>query len=105
MNLNAAQAAKYLGYKVKTLQKWDREGKLVAGRTVTGRRVYTEEQLEEFLGRKTQQESSLPVEKQEVLLEMSNLVQGFSSLLQDLREHSRKVQEVLLSVLPKGKVQ
>jgi excisionase family DNA binding protein len=104
MNLTAAQAAKYLGYKVKTLQKWDREGKLVAGRTVTGRRVYTEEQLEEFLGRKTKKESSLPVEKQEVLLEMSNLVQGFSSLLQDLREHSRKVQEVILSSGSKAKV-
>lgn len=52
---NIAQAAKYLGFKVKTLQKWDREGRLVpAYRTKTNRRVYTQSQLDEFLGQRTQ---------------------------------------------------
>ena len=53
---NTAEAAKLLGFKVKTLQKWDREGRLVpAYRTPTNRRVYTESQLNEFIGRQTEQ--------------------------------------------------
>ena len=52
---NIAQAAKYLGFKVKTLQKWDREGRLIpAYRTKTNRRVYTQSQLDEFIGLRTQ---------------------------------------------------
>ena len=52
---NTAEAAKYLGFKVKTLQKWDREGRLVpAYRTPTNRRVYTQSQLDDFIGRQTQ---------------------------------------------------
>ena len=46
---NITQAAKILGFKVKTLQKWDREGRLVpAYRTPTNRRVYTESQLRKY---------------------------------------------------------
>ena len=52
---NAAEAAKYLGFKVKTLQKWDREGRLIpAYRTKTNRRVYTQSQLDEFIGLRVQ---------------------------------------------------
>ena len=52
---NTAEAAKYLGFKVKTLQKWDREGRLIpAYRTKTNRRVYTQSQLDEFIGMRTQ---------------------------------------------------
>ena len=42
-------AAKYLGYRPNTLQKWDREGKLKARRTPTNRRYYTQEQLDNWL--------------------------------------------------------
>jgi excisionase family DNA binding protein len=48
--MTITQAARYLGYKVKTLQKWDREGTLKSTRTPTNRRVYTQEQLDSFLG-------------------------------------------------------
>ena len=49
---NITQAALYLGFKVKTLQKWDREGRLVPQyRTPTNRRVYTQSQLDDFIGR------------------------------------------------------
>jgi putative resolvase len=37
--------AKNIGVSVKTLQRWDREGKLPAKRTVSGRRYYSEEDL------------------------------------------------------------
>lgn len=50
-----SQAAKILGFKVGTLQKWDREGKLKpAFRTKTNRRMYTEAQLLDFLGSVTE---------------------------------------------------
>lgn len=39
------QFAEMTGYAVKTLQKWDRDGKLVPLRTPTNRRLYTDEHL------------------------------------------------------------
>ena len=38
--------AEQVGVSVKTLQRWDKAGKLVAHRTITDRRYYTEKQLE-----------------------------------------------------------
>lgn len=44
--LSASEFAKRAGVSVKTLQRWDREGRLKpAGRTPTNRRYYTEDQL------------------------------------------------------------
>jgi len=44
------QAARLLGITVKSLQRWDREGRLVpAARTASNRRRYTESQLRAFL--------------------------------------------------------
>lgn len=45
-----SQAAEKLYVSVKTLQRWDREGKLVAKRTPSNRRYYTETQLNEARG-------------------------------------------------------
>jgi excisionase family DNA binding protein len=47
--LTISQAAGKMGVHVKTLQRWDREGKLVGRRTTTGRRYYTQEQVDEYL--------------------------------------------------------
>lgn len=47
---NISEAAEIMGVSVKTLQRWDREGKLVANRTPTNRRFYTENQLKELEG-------------------------------------------------------
>lgn len=45
------QAAKLLGVTVKTIQRWEREGRLIpAARSDSNRRVYTESQLQEFRG-------------------------------------------------------
>lgn len=46
---NITKAAEILNVSVKTLQRWDREGKLVAGRTPSNRRYYTEEQINEII--------------------------------------------------------
>ena len=51
--MNTAQAAQYIGRAVKTMQRFDREGILrPSGRTPTNRRVYTVDQLNQFLGQK-----------------------------------------------------
>jgi predicted site-specific integrase-resolvase len=48
--MGTAQAAKLLGTTVKTLQRWEREGRLVpAARSTSNRRRYTESQLRVFL--------------------------------------------------------
>lgn len=49
MVLKPKEVAKLLGVTVKTLQRWDREGILVAYRTPTNRRFYKEEQIKEYL--------------------------------------------------------
>ena len=49
--MSTGEAATYLGRSVKTLQRWDRESTLSpSARTKTGRRAYTQAQLDEFLG-------------------------------------------------------
>lgn len=51
VTMSSAQAARLLGVAVKTMQRWDREGRLVpVGHTQSNRRVYTEAQLREFIG-------------------------------------------------------
>jgi DNA-binding transcriptional MerR regulator len=42
--------AKLVGVVPKTLQRWDREGRLKAQRTVTNQRYYTDEDLTVVLG-------------------------------------------------------
>lgn len=49
--MKLSQAAEYVGASPTTLQRWDRQGKLSAQRTGTGRRYYTKDQLDKFLGR------------------------------------------------------
>lgn len=47
--LTSHEVARLLGVNIKTVQRWDREGRLKpAGRTDTGRRYYTEDQILAF---------------------------------------------------------
>ncbi|ACD82395.1 Transposon IS605 OrfB [Methylacidiphilum infernorum V4] len=49
--MSTGRAAKLLGVLVKTMQRWEREGRLIpAVRTDSNRRLYTESQLRDFLG-------------------------------------------------------
>ena len=47
---STGEFAKLINKNVKTLQLWDRTGKLIAGRTITGRRFYTEKDLLTYKG-------------------------------------------------------
>ena len=42
------EMAELLGVTVRTLQRWDKAGNLIAYRTPTNRRYYTQDQLEEY---------------------------------------------------------
>ena len=42
--------AKLIGKSVRTVQRWDKDGLLVAKRSVTGRRFYTHAQYQETMG-------------------------------------------------------
>jgi putative resolvase len=49
--MNTGKAAKLLGVTVKTLQRWEREGRLIpVGRTDSNRRLYTLSQIQTFIG-------------------------------------------------------
>lgn len=50
MPLTITEAAAFLGRHIKTLQLWDRTGKLKAFRSATGRRYYEEADLRTFSG-------------------------------------------------------
>lgn len=49
---NVAEFAKLLGVTVKTLQRWDREGRLVPLRSPGNRRLYTDDHLKQIFGDK-----------------------------------------------------
>src|SRR5579862_4222430 len=49
--ITTGKAAKLLGITVKTLQRWEREGKLIPiARTINNRRLYTVSQIRNFIG-------------------------------------------------------
>ena len=50
--------AKMIGRSVKTLQRWDRDGILVAKRTPTNRRYYTEEDCQWYRDWETDRKST-----------------------------------------------
>lgn len=57
--------ARLIGRSVKTLQRWDRQGILVAGRTPTNRRYYTHTQYLQYRGLVSQEGGSLDAARQE----------------------------------------
>lgn len=48
--------AEMIGVSVKTLQRWDKSGKLKAHRTPTDRRFYTQEQYTQYMSTSTVEE-------------------------------------------------
>lgn len=53
MNIyNVTEFARLVGVTVKTLQRWDRQGILVAKRSPTNRRLYDDDDLKKATGRR-----------------------------------------------------
>ena len=58
-NYKPKEFAELLNVSVKTLQRWDRDKVLIAKRTLTDRRFYTEEQLQQYLKKSDKNDESL----------------------------------------------
>lgn len=58
---NVSEFAELVGVSVKTLQRWDRESRLVPYRTPTNRRVYTDEHLAEIFGERKRRDKKTVV--------------------------------------------
>ena len=54
-----SEFAQKVGVTVHTVQRWDREGRLVAKRTLSNRRYYTDEDLQQVLGTSPQKDQQM----------------------------------------------
>src|SRR5712692_11151213 len=88
-----------IGRKVKTLQKWDREGTRKAHRSPTNRRYYTHDQYLEYRGLKAAEQGLSVVYARVSSLgqkpDLANQVKALSSYCQD---HHIKVDEWLQDI-------
>lgn len=116
--------AKRLGVSVKTLQRWDREGILVAKRNPNNRRYYTENQYLEYIGssnknnRKTIAYTRVSNNNQKDDLQnqitfIRNYVNAKGEILDDviqdigsgLNYNRKHWNDLLLNQIPKGKIE
>ena len=118
------EMAKRLNVSVKTLQRWDREGILVAKRTPTNRRYYTEDQYLEYIGSSTKSKRktiayvrvSSANQKDDLRNQITfirNYVNAKGEILDDVIEdvgsglnYNRKHwNDLLLNQIPKGEIE
>lgn len=118
------EMAKRLNVSVKTLQRWDREGILIAKRTPTDRRYYTEDQYLEYIGSSTKSERktiayvrvSSANQKDDLRNQITfirNYVNAKGEILDDVIEdigsglnYNRKHwNDLLLNQIPKGEIE
>ena len=118
------EMAKRLNVSVKTLQRWDREGILVAKRTPTDRRYYTEDQYLEYIGSSTKSKRktiayvrvSSTNQKDDLRSQITfirNYVNAKGEILDDVIEdigsglnYNRKHwNDLLLDQIPKGEIE
>ena len=118
------EMAKRLNVSVKTLQRWDREGILVAKRTPTDRRYYTEDQYLEYVGSSTKSKRktiayvrvSSANQKDDLRNQITfirNYVNAKGEILDDVVEdigsglnYNRKHwNDLLLNQIPKGEIE
>lgn len=118
------EMAKRLNVSVKTLQRWDREGILVAKRTPTDRRYYTEDQYLEYIGLSTKSKrktiayvrvssANQKDDLQNQITFIRNYVNAKGEILDDVIEdvgsglnYNRKHwNDLLLNQIPKGEIE
>ena len=118
------EMAKRLNVSVKTLQRWDREGILVAKRTPTDRRYYTEDQYLEYIGSSTKSKRktiayvrvSSANQKDDLrnqIMFIRNYVNAKGEILDDviddigsgLNYNRKHWNDLLLNQIPKGEIE
>lgn len=121
MRLN--DMAKRIGVSVKTLQRWDREGILVAKRNPNNRRYYTEDQYLEYIGSSNKQDRKIIAyarvssnnqkdDLQNQITFIRNYVNAKGEILDDviqdigsgLNYNRKHWNDLLLNQIPKGEV-
>ena len=115
--------AKRLGVSVKTLQRWDREGILVAKRNPNNRRYYTEDQYIEYIGSSNKKDRKIIAytrvssnnqkdDLQNQITFIRNYVNAKGEILDDviqdigsgLNYNRKHWNDLLLNQIPKGKI-
>ena len=115
--------AKRLGVSVKTLQRWDREGILIAKRNPNNRRYYTEDQYLEYIGSSTKQSRKIIAytrvssnnqidDLQNQITFIRNYVNAQGEILDDiiqdvgsgLNYNRKNWNDLLLNQIPKGEI-
>lgn len=115
--------AKRIGVSVKTLQRWDREGILVAKRNPNNRRYYTEDQYLEYIGSSNKQDRKIIAyarvssnnqkdDLQNQITFIRNYVNAKGEILDDviqdigsgLNYNRKHWNDLLLNQIPKGEV-
>ena len=118
------EMAKRLNVSVKTLQRWDREGILIAKRTPTDRRYYTEDQYLEYIGSSTKSKrktiayvrvsgTNQKDDLRNQIMFIRNYVNAKGEILDDVIEdigsglnYNRKHwNDLLLNQIPKGEIE
>jgi len=116
--------AKRLGVSVKTLQRWDREGILVAKRNPNNRRYYTEDQYLEYIGSSNKKDRKIIAytrvssnnqkeDLQNQITFIRNYVNAKGEILDDVIQdigsglnYNRKYwNDLLLNQIPKGEIE
>ena len=116
--------AKRLGVSVKTLQRWDREGILIAKRNPNNRRYYTEDQYLEYIGSSNKKNRKIIAytrvssnnqkdDLQNQITFIRNYVNAKGEILDDVIQdigsglnYNRKYwNDLLLNQIPKGEIE
>lgn len=116
--------AKRLGVSVKTLQRWDREGILVAKRNPNNRRYYTEDQYLEYIGSSNKNDRKIIAytrvssnnqkdDLQNQITFIRNYVNAKGEILDDviqdigsgLNYNRKHWNDLLLNQIPKGEIE
>lgn len=116
--------AKRLGVSVKTLQRWDREGILIAKRNPNNRRYYTEDQYLEYIGSSNKKNKKIIAytrvssnnqkdDLQNQITFIRNYVNAKGEILDDviqdigsgLNYNRKHWNDLLLNQIPKGEIE
>ncbi|MCB2289612.1 MerR family DNA-binding transcriptional regulator [Clostridium sp. CS001] len=71
--------ADMIGISVKTLQRWDNDGKLIAIRNPSNRRYHTHNQYVEYMGK--------------IIQDLINIIHVFSCRIYGLMKYKKKIEE------------
>ena len=99
-NYKPQEFAEMIGVSVKTLQHWDKEGRLKAYRTPTDRRYYTHKQYVDYMGDGNRKHGKTVIytrvstsnQKQELVNDLISIIHVFSCRIYGLRKYKKQIE-------------